>query len=91
MDPSPSMLRIPGTQGVDKQFTDARVSADLPPLIVMKLDLHGPPMSYADAASKSTKKKSSTEDSVHLCDVWLRDKQWDKNKAATQATLACIA
>ena len=91
MDPSPSMLRIPGTQGVDKKFADAGVSADLPLLIMMKLDSQGPPVSYADATSKSTKKKSSTEDSVHLCDVQLRNEQWDKEKAATQATLAHIA
>ena len=56
----------------------------------MNLDLQGPPMSYVDAASKLPKKKSVTEDSVHLCDVQLRDKQWDKEKAAAQATLACI-
>ena len=75
---------------MDKKFADAGVSADLPPLIMIKLDLQGPPMSYVDAASKSPKKKSSTEDSVHLCDVWLKDKQWDKEKVAAQATLAHI-
>ena len=84
------MLRIPGTQGVHKKFADAEVSADLPPPIMMKLELQGPPASYADAASKSPNKKSNTEDSVHLCDVWLRDEQWDKEKAAAQAILACI-
>ena len=31
------------------------------------------------------------EDSVHLCNVQLRDEQWVKEKAAAQATLACIA
>ena len=74
------MLRIPGTQGV---------SADLPPPIVMTLDSQGPPASYTDAASKSPK-KSSTEDSVHLCNVQLRDEQQDKEKVTAQATLAHI-
>ena len=90
MDPSPSVLRIPGTQGVHKKFADAGVSADLPPPIMMKLGLQSSPASYADATSKSPKKKSSTEDSVHLCNVQLRDEQWDKEKVATQATQACI-
>ena len=87
---SPSMLRIPGTQGVHKKFTDARVSADLPPPIMMKLGSQSFPTSYTDATSKSPKKKSSTEDSVHLCNVWLRDEKQDKKKAAAQATLAHI-
>ena len=68
-DPSPSVLRIPGTQERDKEFADARVSADLPPPITMNLDLQGLPVSYADTASKLPKKKSVTEDSVHLCNV----------------------
>ena len=57
----------------------------------MKLDSQGPPVSYADATTQLAKKKSSTEDSVHLCNVQLRDEQWVKEKAAAQATLACIA
>ena len=53
----------------DKEVADAGVSADLPPLIVMNLDLQDPPVSYTDATSKLPKKKSVTEDSMHLCDV----------------------
>ena len=91
MDLLASVLRIPGTQGLDKKFADAGVSAALPPLIMMKLDSQGPPTSYTDATDRTPKKKSSTEDSVHLCYDQLRDEQWDKEKAATQATLAHIA
>ena len=90
-DPSPSVSRILETQERDKKFADARVSADLPLPIVMNLDPQGPPVSYVDATSKLPKKKSVIEDSVHLCNVWLRDEQWDKEKVATQATLAHIA
>ena len=63
---------------------------DLPPPIVMQLDSQGPLVSYTDAATKPPKKKSNPEDSVHLCNVWVGDKQRNKEKVATQATLACI-
>ena len=57
-DPLSSVSRILGTQERDKKFADAGVSTDLPLLIMMNLDLQGPPMSYADAISKLPKKKS---------------------------------
>ena len=85
-----SILRIPGKQERDKEFADVRVDADLPPPIKMNLDLQGLPVSYADATSKLPKKKSVMEDSMHLCHVQLRHEQWEKEKVATQATLACI-
>ena len=36
----------------DRRFIDAGVIVDLPLAIVMKLDSQGPPISYAEAASK---------------------------------------
>ena len=57
---------------------------------MMKLDSQGPPVSYTDTAAKPPKKKSNLEDSVHLCNVWVRDEQRNKEKTATQATLAHI-
>ena len=41
--------------------------------VVMKLNPQGPPVSYADAASKQPQKKGVTEDTVHMCDVCMRD------------------
>ena len=53
----------------------------------MKLNSQGPPVSYAQAASKQPKKNTITKESVCLCNTWIKDAQWDKEKAATQATL----
>ena len=62
---------------------DAGVSADLPPTIVMKLDPQGPPISYAEAASRQPKRKGVTKDTMHICDVRMRDTLQDKEKVAT--------
>ena len=51
----------------------------------MKLDPQGPPVSYA--ASKQSQKKGVTEDTVCMCNVYMRDALWDKEKAGTQAIL----
>ena len=74
----------------DRRLVDAGVSVNLPPPVVMKLDSQGPPISYAQAASKQPK-NTITKESVRLCDIRVRDAQWDKEKAAAQATLDCIA
>ena len=44
----------------DKRHVDAGVSANLLPLIVMKLDPQGPPVSYAEAASRPPQRKGVT-------------------------------
>ena len=46
---------------------NVEISADLPPPIVMKLNPKGPPVSYANAASKPPQKKGVTKDTVHIC------------------------
>ena len=53
----------------------------------MKLNPQGPPVSYANAASKQPQKKGVTEDTVCMCDVCMRDVLWDKEKVATQTIL----
>ena len=53
----------------DRRYKDAGVSADLPPTVVMKLDPQGPPISYAEAASRQPKRKGVTKDTMHMCDV----------------------
>ena len=52
---------------------DAGVSVDLPPTVVMKLNPQNPPISYAKAASRQPKRKGVTKDTVHMCNVQIRD------------------
>ena len=56
-----------------KRYMDAWVSIDLPPTIVMRLNSQGPPVSYAEAASRHPKRKSITKDTAHMCNVQMRD------------------
>ena len=56
------------------------VGVDLPPPIVMKLDPQGPPVSYANAASRQPQKKGVTGGTAHMCDVHMRDVIRDKEK-----------
>ena len=53
----------------DKRYMDAGVSVDLPLPIVMKLDPQGPPVSYAEAASRPPQRKGVTKDTTCMCDV----------------------
>ena len=55
--------------------------------IVMKLDPQGPPVSYADGASKLPQKKGVTEDTMCMCNVCMKDTLQDKEKVAAQAIL----
>ena len=91
VNPSPSTIIVPPTQSSDRKFIDAEAEVDLSPPIQMNLPPQGPPVSYADAASKQPKKKQLTGEEVHLCDVQVKDEQQNKEKAAAQATLDCIA
>ena len=63
------MSRTPRVQEGDRRLVNAGVSADLPPPVVMKLNSQGPPISYAQAASKQPKKNTITKESMHLCDI----------------------
>ena len=67
--PSSNVPRETREQERDRRYMDAGVSADLPPTIVMKLDPQGPPIPYAEAASRQPKRKGVTEDTAHMCDV----------------------
>ena len=87
----PGTIIVPPTQSSDRRFIDAEVEVDLPPPIQTNLPPQGPPVSYADATSKQSKKKQLTGEEVCLCDIWEKDEQWNKEKAAAQATLDCIA
>ena len=78
-------------QSSNRKFIDAEVEVDLPPPIQMNLPPQGPPVSYADASLKLVKGKQPTGEEVCLCDIWVNDEQWDKEKAAAQATLDHIA
>ena len=73
-----------------KRYVDVRTSADTPPPITMKLDCQGPPVSYSKAASRPSQRETVTKDTVHMCNVWMRDAAHKKEKVATQATLDCI-
>ena len=66
---------------------DAGVSADFPTPTVMKLNPQGPPVSYAEAASRLPQRKGVTEDTMHMCDIWMRDAIQNKKKVAAQASL----
>ena len=76
---------------MERKFVDTLVSMDLLPPNVMKLDSQGPLVSYTDMATKPAKEEEQPKRmSVCLCDIWVRDEQRNKEKAATQATLAHI-
>ena len=62
----------------------------MPPAITMKLDCQGPPVSYSEAASRPPQKETVTKDTVHMCDVQMRDAAHKKEKVAAQATLDSI-
>ena len=66
---------------------DIGTSVDVPLPITMKLDPQGPPVSYAKAASRPPQREIVTKDTMHMCNVWMRDTLQDKEKVAAQATL----
>ena len=69
---------------------DIGTSVDVPLPITMKLDPQGPHVSYARAASRPPQREIVTKDTMHMCNVWMRDTLQDKEKVAAQATLDCI-
>ena len=74
-----------------RRHVDIGMSADVPPPIMMKLDCQGPPVSYSKAASRPPPQRETvTKDTVHMCDVQMRDVACEKEKVAAWATLDCI-
>ena len=88
--PSSNTPKETREQEGDRRYMDVGTSADVPLPVTMKLNPQGPPVSYAEAASWPRQTEIVTEDTTHMCNVWMRDALWDKEKAAAQATLDCI-
>ena len=55
-----------------RRHVDASTSVDIPWPIAMKLDHQGPPVSYSEAASRPPQRETITEDTLQMCDVWMK-------------------
>ena len=65
-------------------------SVDVSLPVMIHLDLQGPPVSYAQAASQPLQKEDVTPEMLQMCDIWEKGSLQDKEKVATQAIIDCI-